>query len=399
MNKNNFKLIKGGLKSRQECTKEFVSGYVTDTRLMGAMGMCLVWKLTDCEDAEDLVQFFLLDPEELGLENYISLWEYNIESIVKIEQSSIGCLGGKKIDLTEEEACHLVSHYYNLSVERNKKIPGPQAEYQFVLDRDVPFTEEENKQLTEKICTRIFSEYQTVNYFLMRLFGNDPEGALYMSNPMLDTEDFSKIEFSETSFFCKNTITSKDDYYLSKSLANIKGEYYIFVSKIQVYNFKVSSFKITGSMKISPREAAMILNRTEYVSVYEMKDITEQLNQGKDIAAGIISFELPYASNCTMHANGQLIMAFKPNNHHVAKEVYRLNDDIVGTVFITGSGQLILTSYTIQDIHNLENYLVGSCTPPVSLVEKFTFREAIMQDFIDSNFDNFIEFIKVYDLG
>lgn len=398
MNKNNFKVIEGGLKSRQNCTKEFVSGYVTDTRLMGAMGMCLVWKLTDCEDANDLVQFFLLDPEELGLENYVSLWEYNVENIIKIEQGSIGCLGGKKIDLTEKEACHLVSHYYNLSIKRNKKIPQPQTEYQFILDKDVPFTEEENKILTNKICTRIFSEYQTVNYFLMRIFGNDPTGALYTANPLLDTEDFSKIEFTETSFFCKNTITPKDDYYLSESLANVKGEYYIFVSKIQVYNFKVSSFKILDNMKISAKEAAMILNRTEYVSVYEMKEIAEQLNQGNDTTTGVISFELPYASNCTMHSNGQLIMAFKPNNHHVAKKIYRLNDDIVGTVFITGAGQIILTSYTIQDIHNLENYLVDSCTPPVSLVGKFTFRESLMQDFIDSNFDNFIDFIEFNDL-
>ena len=403
-NKNNFKVIQGGLKSRLNCTKEFLRAYVTDTRLMGAMGMCVVWRLPDCEDAEDLVQFFLFDPEELGLENYISMWDYTVEDIIKVEQSSIGCLGGKKIDLTEKEVCRLVSYYYNMSIERNKKTPKPQAEYKFILDRDVffaeeyPFTEEEKKELIDKICTRIFSDYQAVNYFLMRVFGNDPTGALYVATSLLDTEDFSQIDFSETSFFCKNTITPMEDYYLSESLVNVKGAYYIYVSKLTVYNFKVSSFKITGHMKISPKEAAMILNRTEYISLYEISEVADTLAEGKDIPAGMISFELPFASNCTMHSNGQLIMAFKPNNHHVAKEVFRLNDDIVGTIFITGTGQLILTSYTLRDINQMENYLVDSCIPQIRLVEKYTFREALMQDFIDSNFDDFEEFISFFEL-
>ena len=401
MNKQcNFKLIPGGLKSKRNATKEFATAYVTDTRLMGAMGMCIIWKLKDCEDGEDLVQFFLLDPEELGLENYISLWEYNMEQIIKIEQSSIGCLGGKKINLTEKEACHLFSHYYYMSLERNKKPPGPIAEYQFILDKDKefcenePFTEEETKELINKMCTRVFSDFQAVNYFLMRIFGNDKVGAMYMANPLLDTSDFSQVEFSETSFFCKNTITPKDDYYLSESLVNVKGHYYLFVSKIQIYNFKVSSFTITGKMKISPKEAAMVLNRTEFISVYQIKD---DVSNG-DLPSGMLSFELPYASNCTMHSNGQLIMAFKPNNHHVAKKIYRLNDDIVGTIFITGTGQLILTSYTIQEINQLEHYLVDSCYPPITLVEKYTFREALMQDFIDSNFDDFLDFVSFFDL-
>ena len=398
--KQKFKLIEGGIKSPVDSTKEFVSAYVTDTRLMGAMGMRIVWKLKDCQDAEDLVQFFLFDPEELGLENYISLWEYNMEHIVKIEQSSIGCLGGKKISLTEKEACHLISYYYNMSIERNKKLPGPQAEYQFILDKDkeATFEPEEEKALLDKICTRIFSEYQAVNYFLMRVFGNDPVGAMYLANPMLDTADFAQIEFSETSFFCKNTITPKDDFYLSESLVNVNGQYFIYISKIQVYNFKISSFTITGHMPISPKEAAMILNRTEFISVYAIDEAMIDSDAG-GIPAGMVSFELPYASNCTMHANGQLLMAFKPNNHHVAKQVFRLNDDIVGTIFITGTGQLILTSYTIHDIHQLETYLVESCKPKVELVGKFTFREALMQDFIDSNFDDFVEFLDYFGLN
>ena len=151
-------------------------------------------------------------------------------------------------------------------------------------------------------------------------------------------------------------------------------------------------------MHITPREAAMILNRREYISVYEMTDIKEQLESPMGVQNGMISFELPYASNCSMHTNGQMIMAFKPNNHHVAKDVYRLNDDIVGSVFITTTGQLVITSYTLNCINLLETYIVESCDPPVSLVEKFTFREALMQDFVDSSFDDFIDFIDFFDL-
>lgn len=68
MNKDNFKVIRGGLlDSANTSRKTFVSAYVTNTRLMGVLGMYIHFKLPDNKALFDLHQFFYFDAESMVL--------------------------------------------------------------------------------------------------------------------------------------------------------------------------------------------------------------------------------------------------------------------------------------------------------------------------------------------
>ena len=105
INKTDLRVIEGGIRPKEECEKRFISSYVTDTRLMGAMGLFIRWEVVNCAECDELMQFFYLDTEEYGLENYFGIWGYDMPRMRHIERTTIDCLGGKQISLTEKEAC------------------------------------------------------------------------------------------------------------------------------------------------------------------------------------------------------------------------------------------------------------------------------------------------------
>ena len=97
-----FRVLKGGLDSTVNGKKTFVEAYVTDTRLMGVVGLYICWE--NESDDEDFVthlhQFFYFDAEEYGLETYKSSVGGDIDDIRAIELALLGGLVGKKVALT-----------------------------------------------------------------------------------------------------------------------------------------------------------------------------------------------------------------------------------------------------------------------------------------------------------
>ena len=63
--KGGLRLIEGGLPDKEDAEKEFVSAFVTDTRLMGEIAVGIHWRIPDHPEAEDLFQFFSGDQEHL----------------------------------------------------------------------------------------------------------------------------------------------------------------------------------------------------------------------------------------------------------------------------------------------------------------------------------------------
>ena len=57
----------------------------------------------------------------------------------------------------------------------------------------------------DQICGEITSDYQVVNYFLMRCFGQDQEGAAYVAAEDVPLDIFSNYHRTT---FCKNIIDS-----------------------------------------------------------------------------------------------------------------------------------------------------------------------------------------------
>lgn len=392
MNKSDFKVLRGGLLDTAITSrKDFVSAYVTNTRLMGVIGMHIHFKLPDNEILDDFHQFFYFDAEEYGFETYKSVLGNDTDKIKEIEGSLIGGLGGEKIPLQFEEAKALLHEYVLYNVTKNLPLPEGLAEYRFLLEKDAVLSEPERYILQGKQCVKLESEYELVNYFLMRCFGKDFTGAAYLAAPNV-VQDFFP-EFKMATFLKNNIKVDPDDNsYVSESLIEFDSKYYMAVTSIKVNHMKVCECKKISAFQISNTEAAMLLARPEYITVY---DVTEDMS-----GFGRTATDLTANAMITKYDSGTLYMMFHPNNKHVNKQEYRLNEDVLGLYFLSDNGQLICASYSIDDVLQLEWDLVrSSYRKRITPVDKYQFQEAVLYEFIQSGFPYFEEFVAAISMG
>ena len=386
MNKSDLKVLRGGLLDTAITSrKDFVSAYVTNTRLMGVIGMHIHFKLPDNEVLNDLHQFFYFDAEEYGFETYRSVLGNDANKIKEIEGSLIGGLGGEKISLNLEEAKALLHEYVLMNVTRNLPLPEGLPEYRFLLEKDALLSDPERYILRGKQCVKLESENELVNYFLMRCFGRDFTGAEYLAAPNLTLDLFPEFKAAT---FLKNNIKRDpdDDTLVSESLVEFDGKYHMTVTSIRVDHMKVHSYERISAFQISSAEAALLLARPEYITLYDVvEDLSGFDRQATDLTANAM---------ITKYDSGTMFMMFHPNNKHVDKQEYRLNEDVLGLYFLSDSGQLICAAYTIDDVLKLEWDLVRSpYRKRLAPVEKYQFQEAILYEFIQSGFPFFEEFV------
>ena len=388
MNKSNLTILRGGLLETVATSKrEFVSAYVTNTRLMGVVGMYIHFRLPDNVHMQDLHQFFYFDAEEYAFETYRSVLGNDHTQIQEIEGSMMGGLGAEKIAIDLEEAKYVLHEFIRLNYQRKLPLPKGLEEYQFLLETDATLSEPAQYILHAKLCVKPQSDYEVVNYFLMRCFGKDFAGAAYLAAPDLKMELFPDFKGGT---FLKNTITEdpSDGSYTSESLVEFKNQYYLTVTSIRIERGKVRDYHRVSSLHISDAEAAMLLGRSELISVY---DINEDISD-----FGRNATELTANATITKYDSGTLYMMFHPNNNHVNKKDYRLNEDVLGTYFLSEGGQLILAAYDVDAVLQLEWDLVRSpFRKKVTPVEKYHFKEPILYEFIQSGFEHFEDFVEM----
>ncbi len=393
MSKPKLTVIEGGLSSSMENRdKYFVSAYVTNTRLMGVLSIYARWKLSDTEPGYDLHQFFYIDCEEAGLETYRSILGNDMEEISYIEQSLIGGLGAKKINLSEKQLKGLLTYYKGFNQAHGLPLPEGYDEYSFLLEPGTMLSSEEGKALMHDICGDMISDYQTINYFLMRCFGKDHEGAAYLAEDGVPLDTYDSY-FPAT--FCKNVIDTQRSYedgavsYLCESLIESGNNYESVISEVVVKDFKIAAFKKCSSFAVSTAEAAMMLAKPEFVTVYEV------LLSDEDMENNIGELTVDLNTIMSSHENGRMFMAFKKNNDHVNERVFRLNNDVKGVYFLTDFGQLIVSAYSLADIRYLENKLKSSMLAPFLMVTaKYEFKESVLFEFIQSDFEDFEDFLN-----
>ena len=389
MTDRKFTVIKGGLSTPQESDRRvFRSAFATDTRLMGVVGLYIHWDLETGGLVSDFHQFFYFDAEEYGFETYRSILGDDIEEITFIEQALMGGLGGTKIDLTEKEACCLIQEYTAMNRRLNLPMPDKKKEYQFLIDAVVEMTPEEERKLFAKQCAPIVSEFQAINYFLMRCFSKDFAAAEFLRKGDFPLEIFDDIP---SATLCKNSIDIYENptgiSYLCESLIEFDASYTLILSELYVRNLKVVSLEKRSMMQISAAEAAMMLSRPEFITVYEIIVGPEEFdNSLQDLTASTL---------LTVHENGRLFLSFHKNNNHVDRPIFRLNEDVFGLYYVTDFGQLIIAAYSIQGIHALEKELRRSAIARHLLpVSKYEFKEPVLYEFIQSDFEDFEEFIS-----
>jgi len=388
MASRNFTLIKGGLSGPGDSDKKkFISAYVTDTRLMGVIGLYIHWETKIENLFSGFHQFFYFDAEEYGFETYRSLPGNDDSEIEYIEQALMGGLGGNKIDVTRKEAAYLIQFYADMNRRLSLPLPEGENEYNFLLGDKVEMTAVEKRELFSKQCTPVISAYQAINYFLMRCFGQDYEAAAYLKDGDFRLDVYSDVPVAT---LCKNTIDffegKHGGSYLCESLIEHDAAYMLIISEVTVRNMKITSFEKRSSMQVTAAEAAMMLSRPEFVTVYEILCPPDEFDAGLS--------ELTTGTLLTLHDNGRLFLSFNRNNDHVNSKAFRLNEDVSGIYYISDYGQMIIAAYNIKGINGMEKELrKSSLSRMLAPVSKYEFKEPVLYEFIQSEFEDFEEFL------
>lgn len=403
MYKADFKVIQGGLSSDiSSYSKHFVSAYVTDTRLMGVLAVYAHWHVGDEYPAPDLHQFFYIDCEEAGLETYRSFRGDFGKEAQLAEQALVGGLGARKVPLTERQLRLLMTRWRDFNKRRGLPLPKGLEQYGFIFSNRKA-SNAAVIRLMEKICCPIESDYQAVNYFLMRCFGRDYEAAAFLtcSHSGEDgrlQEDFPLDIYDSyvKATFCRNVIDVDRRYgdgataYLCESLIEMKGKHEILVSKVVVKDLKVIGFEHCSGYSISSVEAAMILKKPELTNVYEIMLEEEALEEN------LGEFIVGLNTVMTRHSNGRMFMAFKSTNDHVNERVFMLSNDVRGVYYLTDFGQLIVMAYNREDLNRLVSRLSQSPLAPYLIPSSgYEFLEPVLFEFVNSGFEDFDDFVDM----
>ena len=393
MSKPKLTVIEGGIpyliKNRQ---KLLVSAYVTNTRLMGVLALYAHWRIEDTDEMLDFHQFFYIDCEESGLETYTGILGSDHSEIDATEQALVGGLGATKIEITYPQLSGILTFYRMFNEAHNLPLPRGYSEYSFLLEPGTILTPDEHTDVMRLICGEITSDYQAVNYFLMRCFGQDHRAAAFLSAGDFDLDIYANYKGAT---FCKNTIDKDHVYddgataYLCESLVERRGNYEIIISRVVVKDLKIVGLKRCSGFAVSAAEAAMMLAKAEFVTVYEV------LLSDEDMENNIGELTINFNTIMSMQENGRLFMAFKKNNDHVNSRIFRLSNDVKGIYYLTDFGQLIVAAYTLQEIRYLENQLkVSPLAPFLIPTAKYEFKEPVLFEFMQSDFEDFDDFLN-----
>ncbi len=389
MKKGRFKVIKGGGGKTSGPKYKFKRGYVTNTRLMGVVGMKLFW---ENEEGNEYIQFFHLDFEEYGIDGYESLINGSQEEIDFISAKMMGGLGGRFVRISKKEGVYLLNESYKININNNEALPQGMEEYDFLLNIKINGDEEFELKIWKKISEDIASDIELINYFVMRAVGMDKWGQKHLSINE-EANEFNPTDKAYT--LIKNIIESSYTnenikYYNVESLVDLDKGYQLIISKIGVKQTeegpRVDYAMVENRMKISSIEATFQLKKPEYIVVYSVDDLIE-------IAEILDKDKLNAMQN--IHETGFLYTEFNSNNDHVKNPVYYLNGDIFAVYFITTQNQLAVSTFTKENLEEIKKYFSGKdFKEMIELEGEFKTDTPILYEFVHSGYEDFFDFLN-----
>ena len=385
---SHLQVLEGGKKSEYS-SDLFISAEATDTRLMGVVGLH-----THYAFGEDHVhQFFYFDAEEYGLDDYTGFatkegeGESEIESI---KTQMFGALGGKWVNLTENEALYLIGYYTAFNQERGIEFPEDITEYAWLIEAAASVPEEEAKGLMDKICVKLRSHYEIINYYLMRCCGQDLTAIRYLCTEegMADV-----ICPSSPATLFKNDITPAEGThtYRAVSLVEEDDKFSTYVSIISVSKGKVTSARQVSVLPITNWEAGNILKKEEYVILFKYDGDKEKFNELMDL--------LFPAFTQSSHPQGDLYVIYATDNSHVKRANYRLDEDTLSVVMALNTGELMIESHNPKSAGGTAGAISLATNEtgrtPLEDLGSYHFGEPILGVFMESGFDSFSEFLEL----
>ncbi len=392
-----LKVLEGGFGSLDPADIRFHDASITDTRLMGVLGMHLCWEVGEGAGARLWHQYYYYDIEELGLDTLVFYTDEDQHGADDVEKAQFGGLGARMVAITEREARYLAAYFVEQTKERKQPVPESVSAIGFLL-KDAPvLSEDELQALNAKMCVPVKSDYAVANYYLMRCFGHDPEGAALLAADQAAAAGYHAIALPEHATFLRNRIVQQEgrlgfrDYYC-ESLVEAGNTHYIVSSQLEIADRKVLRAEKGSCFPITVTEASLLLNREEFVTVYEiLGDETMRFafdNLFDDYSLGM---------SLTSHETGDMFMQFKPTNEHVEKHLYMLSDDVRAMYYLTDFGQLILAAYDVQSALEEEERLAASkMASCLAVSDRFRFHDDVLLDFVSSDSEDFRAFVETY---
>lgn len=369
--------------SNEEKQYRFISSKLTNTRLMGVVGLVNTWDvIIKGEKVKEIKQIFHLDFEEYGIDGYDLIDSTEKEKYNKTLMYVTGGLGGEFVKISYEEMNVILFDCFNVCKEAAYDYKDMIDEFGFLLfNCDDSYRD----SYLEKASVEISCDYEAINYFLMRVAGQDELGVSYLSDSV-EPIWLSKLP----STLIRNDIYDHEknetaNVYIVKSLIDNTNGYRFVNSQIKLDEaFKIIEFEIINISEATSIEAAMNLRKKEYIAVCYIDELNFE---------SIFEKHKPHTM-CNYYNRGQLYTEFKKNNHHVREKLYYLNSDIYCMYYFTDESQLVVTSFEEEYLDKSLDDLIDVFGDLININSTFTADIPIIYEFINSKFGDFYSFLE-----
>ncbi len=360
---------------------EFLYAKITNSRLMGSMGLRISWE----NKKEKLDQYFLLDCEGLGLADYMGIWNGNDKKLFNEEERLMGGLGSDSIYISKYEAVFLVKEYAGKNISYGKPLPAQKEEYDFVLEMEIGHVDRKN--LFFKLCKKIESDVEFVNYMAMRFIARDREAlGFYSPNPELKN---MKITYANGTLLKNSVRKLKNGNYICRCIYEDRDAYFTasigFTMENSKYGYCLRAIKIGKVLQVDCLDALEEIKRDEYMGIYIIDDVENFRREFIDDMSHCL--KSPFEK-------GVMLTQFKPDNSHVAAGEYFISNDIDSIFFVSDSGQLLVSNYDMDARIDADSNLLSRYGEYLSLNDEFIFSGSLIYDFAQDSAGSFYEFLS-----
>ncbi|MGL5507281.1 MAG: hypothetical protein ACRDB0_05185 [Paraclostridium sp.] len=359
---------------------DFIFAKVTNSRLMGSMGLIIGW-----EDNKDIIyQYFLLDAEGLGISDYVSLRNATYEELNREQERLMGGLGSDRIQLTKEEALSLVNYYGNKTYHWEKELPGKIDEYIDIIENYK--SEVDIFDLYHKICKKIDSDVEFINYMTMRFIAWDKDSLSYFSN----NKDIANMHITNINgTLLKNTVIKRDkDKYISEALYEDNDGYYTCKIAFTIENnngeYKINSLMFTDKESIFDFEVFDEISKSEYIAIYSLENKDEFVEEFYKLNPFVLRSNLEI---------GTLFTRFNFDNNHVKKDVYVINNDL-SALYYQMNNQLFVATYNEKDRLYINKLLQCNFKKYIRLSDEMLFPQNVLYEFVECESEDFEDFLE-----
>ena len=392
-----LRLIYGKKSIRYDHFREydFVSCRAVATRLMGVVALKVSWR-SRTDRRSVLYQVMHLDYSEYGIDEYREFecvpgsedYSKKKQEMNELWDNFVGVMGGEVTGIDAACMLRLIESALPLAQEDVDREYDDDENREFrsyarlrlgymtdALNSDgITSADCSLRDAIETLSPLRLSTYEVINYFLMRLIDHDYSAAAVLTTMDeaalpdieltaagiqtlvrcdIDKSDRKKDPAADGSsypFRCRITTLARDGYYHST--------FVIWLSGGRRSSWpQVTDIRIGSVIKMSDYEAAMQINRPEFLTIFDCRDSMLDGFDSRYIG--------PFAhSTAVAVPNGWLYTAYKGTNSFVDSAHYRLDDDVYGYALLSIGGELVLMSHDLRNISMLDDATIFSLYAP-----------------------------------